>query len=130
MLENEIPSIVSPEIVEKLAKKVLDEVTERITKKFNDEIITAFYSSMEDFLHEHHSNFEDIIIRDVFNYICGEGWGRFKDKPGADKLRCWIYQHHKGEIEKELGKQIFEENEALKEVNERLEAENRNLRQY
>jgi hypothetical protein len=129
MSEN-IPSLASPEVVEELAKKVLDVVTEKITKQFNNEIITAFYDNMEDYLSEHHSNFEDKIIKDVFDYICGEGWTRFKDRPGADKLRCWIYQQHKGEIEKQLGKQIFEENEALKERNEQLETENRYLRQY
>lgn len=129
-MSNEINSLASPEVVEELAKKVLDSVTKKITKQFNNEIITAFYDNMEDFLSEHHSNFEDRIINDVFNYICGEGWGRFKDRSGADKLRCWIYQHHKGEIEKQLGKQIFEENEALKERNDCLERENRNLRGY
>lgn len=129
-MENTIPSLASPEVVEELAKKVLDTVTEKITKQFNDEIITAFYDKMMDYLFEHHSGFEDKIIEDVFDYICGEGWGRFKDKSGADKLRCWIYQHHKGEIEKQLGKQIFEENEALKVRNAFLEKDNENLRGY
>ena len=129
-MSGNLESLASPEVVGELAKKVLDEITEKITKQFNDEIITSFYSRMEDYLSEHHSNFEDRIIEDVFNYICGEGWGRFKDRSGADKLRCWIYQHHKGEIEKQLGKQIFEENEALKVRNDYLERENQSLRGY
>lgn len=129
-MSGNLESLASPEVVEELVKKVLDKITKKITKQFNDVIITSFYSTMEDYLSEHHSNFEDRIIEDAFNYICGTGWGRFKDRPGADKLRCWIYQHHKGEIEKQLGEQIFEENKALKERNDYLERENQNCRGY
>lgn len=117
-------SLASSEAVEALAQKTLDAVR----KKFDTDFTQAFYDNMRDYLFEHHQNFQDEILDDVFRHICGEGWTRYKDRYSAKDMRSSIYQEHKEEINKQLGAQIFEENAELKKEVKKLENEIHKLR--
>ena len=112
----------SPEIVEGIAKEALAGTY----KKACEYLLHDFYDACGHYLHEHFSNLEAEIWRQVSNQVIrgySDGkWSTYNHK----ELRETLFREHRDEIIKELGKDLVEENEKLKKD---LEWE-RSIRRY
>lgn len=106
MTENEtLKTIATEEQIAQLAEKTSKVVLDKAIADLTD----SFYREINYYLHEHHSNYEDQIFDEVFKFIAGAKWSRFKDKYEATQLRAEIYKTHKGEIDQLLTTQVVEE---------------------
>lgn len=96
-------------------QKVADKILQSFFKKFSDEMTTRFYDEMHNYLYEHHMNFQEAIMDEAFDVICGKEWGRFFRRYDGKLLRSKIFEEHKDEIIQQIPKDLLEENAKLKE---------------
>ncbi len=103
--EKQLRSILSNEEVKKLASDILDETNVQLIDKINDK----FYSVIEYYLDDHHAEYVDKIFNEVFRFICGGKWTKYRDKYDAKKLRANLYKENKKDIDDLMTKQLVEE---------------------
>jgi len=100
-----LQSILSNDEVKKLASDVLDETSARLIERINDK----FYDVIEYYLDDHHAEYVDKIFNEVFSFICGCKWSKYRDKYDAQKLRANLYRENKEDIDKLMLPQLVEE---------------------
>ena len=103
--EKQLQSILSNEEVKKLALEVLDETSTKLIERINDK----FYSVIEYYLDDHHAEYVDKIFNEVFRFICGSKWSKYRDTYDAKKLRANLYKENKEDIDKLMMPQLVEE---------------------
>ncbi len=103
--EKQLQSILSNEEVKKLASDVLDETSTKLIEKINEK----FYSVIEYYLDDHHAEYVDKIFNEVFRFICGGKWTKYRDRYDAKKLRANLYKENKKDIDDLMTKQLVEE---------------------
>lgn len=101
MENTEIKSIATESEVTELGKKILDKLMEEHLSKLS----SNFHDVLEGYLYEHHMNFKDSIINEVFNLI-SDKWSKFSWKGDADTVRAKIYEANKQAIDKEITEQV------------------------
>lgn len=105
-----IASIISPEIVERIAK----EAVAGTYKKACDHLLHDFYDACGTYLHEHFSNLENDIWREISNQVIrgySDGkWSKYNHK----ELRETLLREHREDLIRDLNKDLLEENEQLK----------------
>lgn len=100
-MEEQVKSIATEEQITELGKKILDKMLEEHLEKLNGN----FYDVLQEYLYEHHMNFKDSIIDEVFNLI-SDKWSKFTWKGDADTVRAKIYEANKQAIDKEITEQV------------------------
>lgn len=100
-----LKSIATEEQVADLAEKTYKVILEKAIADLTDE----FYRGINNYLSDHHQNYQDQIFDEVFKFIAGAKWSRFKDIYEASQLRAEIYKAHKEEIDTQITQQVVEE---------------------
>lgn len=116
-----IANIISPDDVEKIA----EEAIKGTYKKACEYLLHDFYDACGHYLHEHFSNFESDIWKQVSDQLIrgySQGkWSKYNHK----ELRETLFREHKDEIIKQLDQDLVEEVARLKEALEREKEFNR-----
>lgn len=103
--DREPKSLLSRDQVDKIAI----DASKVLCDKFYKDLFSEFYDQVGQYLYEHHFNFKEKVFGEVFSFICGKDWNKYKDHYDASQLRALLYKENKEELDQMMTEQLVEE---------------------